>query len=115
MLLQNAGGDEISAYCILDSDYHTPKEVEARQKDAEGKNVRLHIWLRKEIENYLVLPGTIQRVIAQGCDEPPSVDEITAKLLQIAESNKNDVSKTREKDKRRQMKKLERFLIRSGL
>jgi hypothetical protein len=91
MLLQNAGGDDISAYCILDSDYHTPKEVEARQKDAEGKNVRLHIWLRKEIENYLVLPGTIQRVIAQGCDEPPSVDEITAKLLQIAESNKNDV------------------------
>jgi len=91
MLLQNAGGDDISAYCILDSDYHTPKEVESRQKDAEAKNVRLHVWLRKEIENYLVLPGAIQRVIAQGCAEPPSVDEITTKLLQIAESNKNEV------------------------
>jgi hypothetical protein len=91
MLLQNAGGDEISAYCILDSDYHTPKEVETRQKDAEAKNVRLHIWLRKEIENYLVIPGAIQRVIAQGCAEPPSAEEIATKLLEIAESHKNEV------------------------
>jgi energy-coupling factor transporter ATP-binding protein EcfA2 len=91
MLLQNAGGDEISAYCILDSDYHTPKEVETRQRDAEAKNVRLHVWLRKEIENYLVIPGAIRRVIGQDCTEPPSVDEITTKLQQIAESNKNEV------------------------
>jgi hypothetical protein len=91
MLLQNAGGDEISAYCILDSDYHTPKEVEARQKDAEAKNVRLHVWLRKEIENYIVIPGAIHRVIGQDCTDPPSVEEITIKLLQIAESQKNEV------------------------
>lgn len=91
MLLQNAGGEDISVFCILDSDYHTPKEKETRQEDAQAKNVRLHIWTRKEIENYLVVPNAIQRIIAQGCAEAPSVEEITTKLLQIAESNKNEV------------------------
>jgi hypothetical protein len=91
MLLQNAGGEEIRAYCILDSDYRTPKEIEARQKDAEAKDVRLHVWRRKEIENYLVVPEAIQRIIAEMSPEPPSVEEITAKLLEIAESNKDDV------------------------
>ncbi len=54
MVVQNAGGEEISTYCILDPDYHTPKEIELRRKDAENKKVRLHVWQRKEIENYLM-------------------------------------------------------------
>jgi len=91
MLLQNAGGEDIRAYCILDSDYHTPNEIEARQKDAEAKNVRLHVWQRKEIENYLVAPGAVQRIIARKCKEPPSEADITAKLMEIAESHKDDV------------------------
>lgn len=94
MLLQNAGGEDISTYCILDSDYHTPREIEARQKDAEAKNVRLHVWQRKEIENYLVVPRAIQRIIARTCAEPPTEDEITARLLQIAEATKDDVYDT---------------------
>jgi AAA ATPase domain/AAA domain, putative AbiEii toxin, Type IV TA system len=90
MLLQNAGGEEISVYCILDSDYHTPQEIEVRQKSAEAKNVRLHVWQRKEIENYLLVPDAIRRVIAHGCSEPPSASEITLKLQEIASSNKNE-------------------------
>lgn len=94
MLLQNAGGEAINAYCILDSDYHTPQEIEARQRDAEAKNVRLHVWQRKEIENYLIVPAAIRRLISQHCAEPPSEDEITDKLLQIAECNKDEVYDT---------------------
>lgn len=123
MLLQNAGGDDISAYCILDSDYHTPKEIETRQKDAEAKNVRLHIWQRKEIENYLVVPAAIRRIIAHGCKEPPSVEDITAKLLQVAESNKNEVYDTfaesflledRGRDQKSQTERRGPILIRFG-
>jgi hypothetical protein len=94
MLLQNAGGEDISAYCILDADYHTPSEIEARRKDAEVKNVRLHVWQRKEIENYLVAPGAVQRIIARVCTKPPSEDEITAKLMEIAGSHRDDVYDT---------------------
>jgi hypothetical protein len=91
MLLQNAGGDDISSYCILDSDYHTPTEIESRMKDAAAKNVRLHIWQRKEIENYLVVPAAIQRAIARAANKPPSVDDVTDKILQIANLNRHDV------------------------
>lgn len=91
MLLQNAGGEDISAYCILDSDYHTPDEIEARCKDARAKRVRLHIWERKEIENYLVVPAAIWRVISQSCSTPPSIDEIERKISEITETNKNEV------------------------
>lgn len=91
MLLQNAGGEDICAYCILDSDYRTPQEIEVRRKDAVAKNVRLHIWQRKEIENYLVVPSAIQRIIAAGCAEPPSVDEVAARFQETAEANKHEV------------------------
>lgn len=94
MVVQNAGGEEISTYCILDPDYHTPKEIELRRKDAENKKVRLHVWQRKEIENYLIVPAAIQRIIGQGCDAPPSEGEIIAKLLQLAAENKDEVYDT---------------------
>ena len=91
MLLENAGGEEISAYCILDSDYRTPTELDARQKEAQDRNVRLHVWKRKEIENYLAVPAVIQRVIAVGCQKPPSLDEIAEKIVEITEGKKNEV------------------------
>ncbi len=63
MLLRNSGGEEIKTYCILDSDYHTDEEKANRLADANTKSVELHIWLRKEIENYLVIPTAITRLI----------------------------------------------------
>jgi hypothetical protein len=91
LTLHNAGGEAISTYCLLDSDYHTPKEIEDRLKDAADKKVRLHIWSRKEIENYLVVPAAIRRVIAGKCVSPPSIDQIISKLREIAEAVKDDV------------------------
>lgn len=91
LFLRNVGGEEIKAYCLLDSDYHTPAEIQARQQDSQVKNVRLHIWQRKEIENFLVAPSAIQRIISHTCNAPPTVDEIAIKLVEIAESKKSEV------------------------
>jgi hypothetical protein len=63
MLLKNAIGEDIKTYCILDSDYHTAQEKNQRIKDAENKFVELHIWDKKEIENYLIVPSAIVRII----------------------------------------------------
>jgi len=63
MLLRNALGEEIVTHCITDSDYHTTETISARQEEAKRVGVRLHIWKRKEIENYLLVPGAILRVI----------------------------------------------------
>ena len=63
MLLKNAGGQEIKCFCILDSDYHTKEEKSERYKEAKRKNIELHIWKRKEIENFLLNPEVIARLI----------------------------------------------------
>ena len=94
MFLENAVGEGITTYCILDSDYHTSEEIEVRQKDAKTRGVQLHIWKRKEIENYLLVPEAIRRVIASnlGYTKPgPSTVEIEAQLEVIAHNLKNDV------------------------
>lgn len=90
MLLQNAGGESISTYCILDSDFHTPGEVKRRLNDAYKKNVRLHIWARKEIENYLASPSAIVRIIAENSSTPPAAEDVLNELLKIADANKNE-------------------------
>ena len=61
--LKNIVGENFKKYCILDSDYHTEKEIKNRYKSAKDNNVELKIWKKKEIENYLIDPEVIQRLI----------------------------------------------------
>ncbi len=63
MLLRNEVGELVRVYCLLDSDYHTPEEIEERIEEARIKSVYLHIWKRKELENYLIIPAVIERVV----------------------------------------------------
>lgn len=88
MLLKNAGGEEIVTYCIFDSDYHTPDEIKERLKNAKSHGVQMHIWARKEIENYLLVPKAIQRIISSRIVKgaaSPDKDEITEHIDKIAE------------------------------
>jgi len=84
MLLTNAFGQQIVTYCLLDSDYYPPKIIHDRYKDAADKNVHLHIWKKKEIENYLIQPSVIKRIIDQKENKgSPSVIEIENKINEI--------------------------------
>lgn len=94
ILLKNAGGDGITTYCIFDSDYYPVEIIEARYKEAKQRNISLHIWKRKELENYLLVPDAIQRAIQTQLTEAgacPSVTCVMAKLGEIAEDLKQDV------------------------
>jgi len=94
MLLQNSGGEHISVYCILDSDYHTEDQKEARHKQAKDKQINLHIWLKKEIENYLLVPSTIQRLIAARVANrvvAPTTEEIDEKIDEISSKYYDDI------------------------
>jgi energy-coupling factor transporter ATP-binding protein EcfA2 len=84
--LRRAGGEEIIVYCILDRDYYPQEEVAKRMKEATENGMQLHIWRRKEIENYLVVPAAIQRVIASRCKTPPSVEDIGERVDEVIES-----------------------------
>lgn len=87
LLLQNTGGDAITSYCVLDSDYWTDEDVAERYAQATRCGVQLHIWQRKEIENYLLVPAAIARFItariASGI-EAPDPDLIGNMLEELA-------------------------------
>jgi hypothetical protein len=93
MAMRNAVGDRITSYCVLDSDYHTASEIQTRYEDAKQRGVNLHIWRRKEIENFLLEPRAIRRVLASRVKngEIPSELELQDKILEICEAERDAV------------------------
>jgi len=94
LLLKNAVDEEVITYCIFDSDYHTEKQITDRYQDAASRGVDIHIWTKKEIENYFLEPKAIARLISREnrkTDSPPTVLEIKSIIGKIIESMKNDV------------------------
>jgi hypothetical protein len=94
MLLKNAGGEDISVYCILDSDYHTDSQIEKRRRQALDAGVKLHVWKRKEIENYLLEARAIQRAIAARVAKrtvSPTLSEVSEEMGRIVEALRDDV------------------------
>lgn len=93
MTLKNAVGDRITSYCVLDSDYHSDAEIRERYKEAGDRGVELHIWSRKEIENFVLQPRAIRRVLASRIKdrEVPSESEVRDKILEICERERRSV------------------------
>jgi hypothetical protein len=82
----------LQVYCLFDSDYHTPGEIQARYKQAHSRGVELHIWKKKEIENYLLVPGVIQRLIADSTRQDANAVtecEIEDEIDRIVESQED--------------------------
>ena len=65
MMARNALGQKVRVYCILDSDYHIPAEIDTRKKEACTRKVELYIWSKKEIENYFLNPDVIVRIVCR--------------------------------------------------
>jgi histone H3/H4/energy-coupling factor transporter ATP-binding protein EcfA2 len=87
----------VAIYCILDSDYHTKEQRSARLAQAEEKNIRLKIWDRKELENYLLVPAAIQRLIkslGRKGSQAPTLEAVTTKMEEIAEGLKSDTEQS---------------------
>lgn len=62
-LLKETVDDDVKIYCLFDSDYHTLEEITKRKDEAQNFNVNIHIWAKKELENYLIVPTAILRII----------------------------------------------------
>lgn len=94
MAVNAAVGQGVRSYCIFDSDFHTPRQIAARKAEAEQKGVSLHIWSKKEIENYLLVPTAIARVVAnraRATSSGPSPDVIGERLFELAGDLQNSV------------------------
>lgn len=94
MTIQNYIGGQVTIYCILDSDYHTPEQKDERYRKAQELGIQLHIWSKKELENYLLIPETIGRVIKSRAKirPPDSIsDEVMARTDNIAAELRDEV------------------------
>lgn len=79
-------GREVRIYCLLDSDFHWPDEITERQDEARDLGIELLILGRKELENYVLSPPAIARLIAARVGKgkaAPSSDDIERQLRQI--------------------------------
>jgi AAA ATPase domain len=93
-LLKNAGGEDIVTYCLLDSHYHHDEQIDARYSEAGTHGVQLHIWSKKEIENFLIVPSAIQRIIAGGCKgqkTPPTAEEVEKEIDRVAKKMRDEI------------------------
>jgi hypothetical protein len=94
MLLRNAGENEIIPYCILDSDYHLEEDLVARQEDAVERGIELHVWFRKEIENYLLIPETVHRLLrtrVKDAEKIPSVVDLEGVMSALCDNLKDEI------------------------
>jgi predicted ATPase len=82
------GDAEVMVYAVFDSDYFWPAQIDQRKAEAHEKDIQVQIWRAKEIENYLLIPAVIQRVIAMRCTNPPTVADVEQTLEEVAESLK---------------------------
>ena len=95
LLLKNSAGDAIRVYCLLDRDYHTDAEVDARLKEARTRAVELHVWGRKELENYLLVPSAISRLMkkrARRAGAEITAEAVREKIEAIAHSMRDEVT-----------------------
>ena len=76
-------GGEIETFCILDRDYHSQAEVDKLMQRAEESHLQLHIWERKEIENYILSPQSIFKLTDQPKDKYPQFSEELFRELEV--------------------------------
>lgn len=83
---------KISTYCFLDSDYHTEEEKKTRYLEAKKNQINLHIWKRKEIENYVISSEIVHRtILKENSDSGVTILEIEKILQEEIEKFKEDI------------------------
>jgi hypothetical protein len=87
--MASAAGSQIATYTFLDSDYHNQSQVEQIYSDFARHHCQVHIWCKKEIENYLLNPVAVTKAIVSKLPKrasPPSESEVRNKMNEFAAS-----------------------------
>jgi len=85
-------GNSIVVYCILDRDYRPQHLIDERINSAKKNNIELHLWKRKEIENYTLSIDSIVRIINKSQIITQTSDcQVKEELTNIAKKLKDDI------------------------
>jgi len=72
-------GNTVEIYVLLDRDYRADSAIQSLQEALKGSDVHVHVWQRKELESYLLVPEAIAR--ASGL-EVAIVEELLENAIQ---------------------------------
>lgn len=74
--------NNIKCYALADKDYRDERVVQKYLDEAQEKHLILHIWSRKEIENYFIVPEVLFSYIPKefGLDYEQFLSELDALL-----------------------------------
>src|SRR5262249_24903012 len=70
--------------------YHTAVEIKDRLAVARDRGIELHVWARKEIENYFLVTAAIARAIGSEASAGPSEADVMQELDRIVRALRND-------------------------
>jgi energy-coupling factor transporter ATP-binding protein EcfA2 len=92
-------GGNVSVAVVLDRDFRSDEEIAAVVKALRPMSAIVHVHSRKELENYLIVPGAIQRAlerrvrdnINRGGKTPKSLPVIHDELDEIAGMLKSEI------------------------
>ena len=93
----NSLGEQIRTFVVLDRDYRTDAEVTELEQALVEAIVGVHVWSKKEVENYLLVPDVLRRCLKSEIArrrlsaECPSVRGVETKLMELADQYKEDV------------------------
>jgi hypothetical protein len=93
MLLKETVDDDVKIYCLFDSDYHTKDTILKRVSEAKKIGVNIHIWSKKELENFLIVPTTILRILKSENKKSAhlTVTDIETELARIAKTMEDEL------------------------
>lgn len=76
----------VCVYCIFNPGYRTSEEIRQRRLEAKGKRINLHIWDKKEIDNYVINPDVIFRyLVANKHHGELTAEQLKNKMHEIIE------------------------------
>jgi predicted ATP-dependent endonuclease of OLD family len=75
-------GESVKALVLLDRDYRTDGQVKDVESRFDNVNVQAHVWKRKELESYLLIPETIARLSKCPIGEVESIIETVMGQMQ---------------------------------
>jgi predicted ATP-dependent endonuclease of OLD family len=80
-LTGNLLGDSVTCFVVLDSDYRPREVLDEAERELRAAGVVPHVWKRKELENYLLVPAAIARLSGTIVAEVPEILEAVSDAL----------------------------------
>lgn len=97
-LFENAFGEKVKCYVMLDRDYYSDIYIDYVINNLSAKGVKVHVWNRKELENYLINFELLFRIFSHKYSDrypdreiPLSLEDFRFKLISLFEGYKNYV------------------------